>query len=132
MENKNLMLMDLTVQEILELSSFVKTIKYFNLDDRIYHYGTYRDESICVTKNNKNKWEVYVIERGNINNKLTFSSCFFACLELLRYSADSNGKYIELMNYYGKEVIETENKLKQIEGKEIIPEVNNHLLKLKK
>ena len=132
MENKNLQLIDLTVEEMIYLSSFAKTIKPLNLPPHMYHFGTYAEECICITKNNENKWEVYIIERGKRNFKQTFNDCFYACIELLRYATSSNDEYIEIMNIYRKRVEEMKNSLKQIEAKEIISEVDNPLLKIKK
>ena len=104
MENKNLQFIDLTAEELIYLSSFVRTIKLLNLPTHMYHFGTYAEDCICITKKDINKWEVYTVERGKINFKQTFSDCFYACAELLSYIGDSNQEYIEIMNVYRKEV----------------------------
>lgn len=132
MKNKNLQLIDLTVEELIYLSSFVRTIKPLNLPPHMYHFGTYAEQCICITKSDINKWEVYIIERGKINFKQTFSDCFYACIELLRYATNSNHEYIKIMNIYRKEVNEMKNSLKQIEVNEFIPQITNSLLQIKK
>jgi len=132
MENKNLQLIDLTVEELIYLSSFAKTTKYYNIPKHTYHYGTYAEECICITKNKEGKWEVYIIERGNIYNKSTFENCLDACLQLIKYGTRTIEEEIEMIDHYLKEALKMKNSLKQLEEKEIIPEVNNILLQLKK
>jgi hypothetical protein len=132
MENKNLQLIDLTVEEIIYLSSFVRTIKHYGIDGSIYHYGTYGEQQVCITKSDINVWEVYIGERGNIFDKSTYESCFDACIELLKYGADTKEEDSKLINHYKKEVEYMKNSLKQIEEKEFIPQITNPLLEIKK
>ena len=132
MENKNLQLIDLTMEEMVYLCSFAKTIKHYGIDGSIYHYGTYGEQQVCITKSDVNKWEVYIGERGNIFDKSTFESCFDACIELLRQGADTTGQYNEMLEHYKKEVEDIKNKLKELEEKEFIPQITNPLLEIKK
>ena len=132
MENKNLQLIDLTVEEMVYLSSFNKTIKQYGIDGSIYHYGTYGEHKICINKNDKNIWEVYIGEMGTIFNKVTSDSCFDACIVLLKYTANTKEEENELINHYKKVVVDMKNGLKEINEYEIIPEVSNALLELKK
>lgn len=130
MENKNLQFIDFTVEELIYLSSFYKTTKYFDLATYMFHYGAYSEESICINKNNSNEWEIYIVERGKIHSKVTFTSYFDVCLELLKYCSDTNEEYKEFMSYFINEELKMKNSLNQIETNEIIPEVNNVLLQL--
>lgn len=132
MENKNLRLIDLTIKEMIFLCSFAKTIRHYGIDGSIYHYGTYAEQKVCITKNNENVWEVYMCERGNILDKATFESCFDACAELFKQSSRTKEERIEMIDYYLKEALKMKKSLRQIDEKEIIPEVNNALLQLKK
>ena len=132
MENKNLRFIDLTVEELIYLSSFAKTIKHYGIDGSIYHYGTYGEQQVCITKNDENVWEVYICERGNIFDKSTYESCFDAWIGLLKYAADTKEEEKELINHYKKEVRDMKNSLKQLKEKEFIPQINNALLQLKK
>lgn len=132
MENKNLKLIDLTIKEMIFLCSFAKTIKHYGIDESIYHYGTYAEQKVCITKNNKNEWEVYICERGNIFDKVAFESCFDACAELFKQGSRTKAEMLEMFDYYLKEALKMKKSLRQIDEKEIIPEVNNALLQLKK
>ena len=132
MENKNLQLIDLTMEEMVYLCSFAKTIKHYGIDGSIYHYGTYGEQQVCITKSTVNVWEVYICERGNIFDKATFESCFDACIGLLKYAADTKEEEKELINYYKKEVENMKNSLKKLEEKEFIPQITNPLLEIKK
>lgn len=132
MENKNLKLIDLTIKEMIFLCSFAKTIKHYGIDGSIYHYGTYAEQKVCITKKNENKWEVYICERGNIFNKVAFESCFDACAELFKHGSRTKVEMLEMFDYYLEEALKMKKSLRQIEEKEIIPEVNNVLLQLKK
>ena len=132
MENKNLQLIDITIKEMIYLCSFAKTIKHYGIDGSIYHYGTFNDGKVCITKNDVNKWEVYICERGNIFDKATFESCLDACIELLKYGTDTKEEDNELINRYKKEVEDMKKSLNQQNQIEIIQEVSNPLLQLKK
>lgn len=132
MENKNLQLIDLTVEELIYLCSFAKTIKHYGIDGSAYHYGTYAEQKVCITKNNENKWEVYIVERGNIYNKSTFENCLDACLQLIKYGSRTIEEEIEMIDHYLKEALKMKNSLKQIEEKENITQIINPLLQIKK
>ena len=69
MENKNLQLINLTIKEMIFLCSFAKTIKHYGIDGSIYHYGTYAEQKVCITKKMKIngkftyvKEEIYLIK----------------------------------------------------------------------
>jgi len=132
MENKNLKLIDLTIKEMIFLCSFAKTIKHYGIDGSIYHYGTYAEQKVCITKNNQNEWEVYIGERGKTFDKTTFESCFDACAELFKHGSRTKAEMLEMFDYYVEETLKIKKSLRRIEEKEIISEVNNALLQLKK
>lgn len=132
MQNKNLKLIDLTIKEMIFLCSFAKTIKHYGIDESIYHYGTYAEQKVCITKNNENKWEVYICERGNILDKVAFESCFDACAELFKQGSRTKAEMLEMFDYYLKEALKMKKDLRQIEEKESIPQITNALLQLKK
>lgn len=132
MENKNLQLIDFTMEEIIYLKSFVNTVNHFNVPKHTYHYGSYAEQCICINKNDENMWEVYIVERGKIHNKKTFGTFFDTCLESLKYGSRTKDEEKEMMTYFINQEIEMKKSLRQIEEKEIIPEVNNVLLQLKK
>lgn len=132
MKNRNLMLIDLTTEEMIYLSSFAKTIKCYNMTNRTYHYGTYAEDCVCINKNGENSWEVYIVEKGKIHTKETFESGFKACVEALKYAVDAEDKYKKLLEHYKKEVDKMKNDFKQIIEKNYITKIANPLLVLKK
>lgn len=113
MEKEKLQLIDFTVEELIYLSSFYKTTKNFNLATHMFYYGTYKEESICISKNNSNKWQIYIVERGKIHSKIVFESYFDVCLELLKYCSDTNEEYKELITYFINEETQMKKNLKE-------------------
>lgn len=131
MENKNLQLIDLTVEEIIYLKAFVNTINHFNVPKHTYHYGSYAEQCVCINKNSENMWEVYVVEGRKIHNKISIKTFFEACLESIEYGARTKDEYKKMMAYFITEEIEMKKALKQLE-EESIPQITNSLLQIKK
>lgn len=87
---------DLNEDEKLILLELNEIMKKMGLDN-YYHLGNYREESICLFKNN-DLWEVYITERGNCYNKVVYDNCLEACFEVILQACDNKKDAMMVMD----------------------------------
>ena len=131
MKNENMRVIDLTLEEMVYMGSFIRTLHNYNLNTSIYHFGTYKEGTICITNKN-NIWEFYTIKNGVISDKNTFESFLDLCLQLIKNRIESKEQCMQIICKFKEEVEENLNILKQAQQKALDSQNINPALEIKK
>ncbi len=99
-ENKNIKKANAVESQCIK--SLKKIMCRFEIPIQYYGILGYKEDAICLDKNNDCEWSVYEAERGNHYNSRLYEDLRLACLDLIGRISESEIQKEEMLNAFNQ------------------------------